>query len=326
MSVFCTSPWIPPEWISAYGHEPRGVWTVSRPRASASCSEGICAFANGCLEAAAARVEDDLFVFDSGCDQMRRAFDALAGHRQNAFLFNLPATGQSLAPRRIYRSELERLGRWLAERGGSVPDTPRLLQVIRQHRDARLQLAAAMEGYSARQCVQAVAHYYAHGAVWVPGNFAPAPANSVPLALLGGHLPAGGGDPLDHMERCGGRIVLNATAAGERALGSEDEAEPAIGSAEDAVEFLTRRYLENSIDIFHRPNSRFYQWLGPRLHARRVRGIVLWTQVNCDLWRAEAQAVREAFGRPVCLIEEEAAEGLSPRDAGRIEAFLELLR
>ena len=26
MEVFCTSPWVPPEWIKAHGLEPRGIW------------------------------------------------------------------------------------------------------------------------------------------------------------------------------------------------------------------------------------------------------------------------------------------------------------
>ena len=41
-----------------------------------------------------------------------------------------------------------------------------------------------------------------------------------------------------------------------------------------------------------------------------MRGIVLWHFTGCDLWRAEAQTLREAFGLPVLLLE--AAENRAP--------------
>jgi hypothetical protein len=61
-----------------------------------------------------------------------------------------------------------------------------------------------------------------------------------------------------------------------------------------------------------------------RLTARQVRGIVLWHYVGCDLWRAEAQPMREAFGLPVLLLD--ADEAAPNRNTGRLEAFLESLR
>ena len=94
----------------------------------------------------------------------------------------------------------------------------------------------------------------------------------------------------------------------------------------DPVGALVRHYFENIVDVFQRPNTRLYAWLGERLAARGARGIVLWVHTGCDLWRAEAQTLRETFRLPVLLLE--AGEVLTgfPREAGRIQAFVEMLR
>jgi benzoyl-CoA reductase/2-hydroxyglutaryl-CoA dehydratase subunit BcrC/BadD/HgdB len=89
---------------------------------------------------------------------------------------------------------------------------------------------------------------------------------------------------------------------------------------------LARRYLANCVDVFQRPNTRLYAWLQERLDSRGVRGVVLWAHVGCDLWRAEAQSLREAFGRPLLVLDADDAAGGWPRTTGRIEAFLEALR
>ena len=169
---------------------------------------------------------------------------------------------------------------------------------------------------------------------------------------------------LDAIERAGGRVVLNATEAGERSLwltSALNQAQPAVGTpaqsggaersvyaAEASVDqvahdlpvtvsvpefcsvnaallpLLARGCLANCIDVFQRPNTRLYDWLRERLTARKVRGIVLWHYVGCDLWRAEAQPMRSAFGLPVLLLD--ADEAAPRRNTGRLEAFLESLR
>ena len=71
----------------------------------------------------------------------------------------------------------------------------------------------------------------------------------------------------------------------------------------DPFDALVAGYFENIVDVFQRPNTRLYSWLKPRLLSRQARGIVLWHFTGCDLWRAEAQTLREAFGLPVLLLE-----------------------
>jgi benzoyl-CoA reductase/2-hydroxyglutaryl-CoA dehydratase subunit BcrC/BadD/HgdB len=102
-----------------------------------------------------------------------------------------------------------------------------------------------------------------------------------------------------------------------------DKDEAPAGCARAATESLARTYLENCVDVFQRPNTRLYAWLKERLGSRQVRGIVLWHYVGCDLWRAEAQPLREAFGLPLLLLEAGETAGGSLRQTGRVEAFLE---
>jgi benzoyl-CoA reductase/2-hydroxyglutaryl-CoA dehydratase subunit BcrC/BadD/HgdB len=94
----------------------------------------------------------------------------------------------------------------------------------------------------------------------------------------------------------------------------------------DPVRALARGYFENITDVFQRPNTRLYSWLRTRLLSRKVRGILLWHFTGCDLWRAEAPHLREAFRLPVLLLEAGEVQGASPRDTGRLQAFVETLR
>jgi hypothetical protein len=94
----------------------------------------------------------------------------------------------------------------------------------------------------------------------------------------------------------------------------------------DPFEFLVRGYFENIVDVFQRPNTRLYSWLKSRLASRQVRGIVLWHFTGCDLWRAEAQTLRETFGLPVLLLEAGEGPGVAPRELNRLQAFMETLK
>jgi benzoyl-CoA reductase/2-hydroxyglutaryl-CoA dehydratase subunit BcrC/BadD/HgdB len=149
----------------------------------------------------------------------------------------------------------------------------------------------------------------------------------VPLALVGGPLPSPQWHLFDTLEAAGGRVVLNATEGGERSLTASSES----GSAEKGdrsrpLDELAARCLARCADVFQRPNTPLYEWLGARLAARGVRGLVLWHYVGCDLWRAEAQSLREAFKLPVLLLDADEVAGDAPRTRNRLEAFVETLR
>ena len=121
-------------------------------------------------------------------------------------------------------------------------------------------------------------------------------------------------------------MVLNATEPGERSLWNRENDAVEAAAEADAMHSLAREYLAHCVDVFQRPNSRLYNWLSPRLAARKVRGIVLWHYVGCDLWRAEARSLREAFGLPVLLLEAPESGSVPLREQGRIEALLEAMQ
>ena len=204
-----------------------------------------------------------------------------------------------------------------------------------QHGSARRRLLEAATSVTARAYAEAIARFHRDGSVNLS---APGQDNegATAVALVGGPLPRAHWHVMDLIESAGGRVVLNATEAGERSLfyeaavqetpGAQAELPPLRALPTATPEDLARLCLDNCADVFQRPNTRLYSWLRPRLESRQVRGIVLWHYVGCDLWRAEAQPLREAFGLPVLLLEATDAAGEAPRQAGRIEAFLESLR
>ena len=328
MQVFCASPWVPPEWIKAHGLEPRGVWLGgdSRPLPLAA---GVCAFAESVVRLAETH-SDSAMIFSTHCDQLRRGFDVVAGGTPGrVFLFNLPAKWQTGIADIMFSSELERLGRFLVGLGGQPPTVEGLAETMTRYRLARNQLIAAAAHLPARQYGEAIARFHWDGSVNLPKNVSTPGTDAVPLALVGGPLPTWQWHVLDAIERAGGCVVLNATEAGERGLGPAfaPERAPVVARAlSDLLRVLTRSFLDNCVDVFQRPNTRLYGWLKERLAVRKVRGLLLWHYVGCDLWRAEAQPMREAFGLPVLLLDANEPAGNASRQAGRIQAFLESLR
>ena len=357
MKVFYSSPWIPVEWIKAHGLEPRGVWYAEDFGCGAlPLSAGVCAFSEAMLRFAETH-HDSAMIFTTACDQMRRSFDVFAGSQAaRAFLFNVPATWQSPVALRIFRSELERLGRFLQAHGGRVPATEDLVKIIERRSQARKRLLESAPRCSARQYAEAIARFHWDGSISVPDHPAPPASGSIPLAMVGGPLTASQWGLLQAIEAAGARIALNATESGERSLlppfapedlvitqfgWGEATDEPARGDARptkiangvtandfraDPLGALARGYFDNCVDVFQRPNTRLYSWLGGRLTARGVRGIVLWVHTGCDLWRAEAQTLRETFRLPVLLLEADEMSGDSPREANRIQAFVETFK
>jgi len=335
MRVFLTSPWIPAEWVRAHGLEARGIWFAEKFRSDPPpLAAGVCAFAESVVRFAETQPESAV-VFTTACDQLRRGFEAAAFHgASRAFLFNLPATQTPVAGR-IYRAELERLGQFLLALGGSAPTPERLRREMVQSDDARRRLREAAPAAAARSYAQAVARFHTDGSFSAPAVFdLTAPAS---LALAGGPLNATDWNLFDTIEAAGGRVALNATLTGERSLcpvfNRSAGLQPALAAAsrQDASEpapldELSAGYFENLTDVFQRPNTRLYAWLKPRLLARRVRGIVLWHFTGCDLWRAECQTLREVSGLPVLSLEADEAAGSSPRDANRLQAFVEMIK
>lgn len=343
MEVFVTSPWVPAEWIQAHGLEPRGAWFAA-PSCAAAVPEGVCAFARAMVGLTGAS-RDCAFIFTTACDQMRRAADAVSsGGGPPVFLFNLPATWQTPAARRLYRAELARLGKFLEALGGRAPTDAVLAEAIRDQEQRRERLRRFVEQDPGRSGAEAMMACF-------DGRSAPAAAPStsskgpaerrspaalaraacrndsaveaVPLALVGGPLLPAQWPLFDALESAGGRVVLNATEPGERHL---PPPLPGIASGRNLLTALADHYFDHCVDVFQRPNTRLYDWLAARLRQRAVRGIVLWVRVGCDLWRAEAATLRETFSLPVLELEPQETDAGSPRHTNRLTAFVETLR
>ncbi|MGC8989999.1 MAG: 2-hydroxyacyl-CoA dehydratase, partial [Verrucomicrobiia bacterium] len=195
--------------------------------------------------------------------------------------------------------------------------------VIDSARDARAKLRSSWNKLRARGFAECIARFHWDGrAIVKPASDANADAG-VPVAVLGGPLTQAQLVILDAIESAGGRVALNATETGERSLGLET---PFPGRAAGSTGGLARFFFSRIIDVWQRPNTRLYAWLRERIEERNVRGIVLWHYVGCDLWRAEAASLREAFGLPVLTLDSEQAHSDQPRLAHRIAAFMEILR
>lgn len=324
MRVICSNPWIPVEWIKAHGVEPLGMWSLpENGDQGLALSGGVCAFAETVVRCAASNPGDAL-IFSTACDQMRRSYDVVCSRgRDRVFLFNLPATWQTASARELYRSEVLRLGRFLESLGGRRPAAGELLETIKRYRRGRTELLHAAPHCSARRFAEAASRFYADGQIGVSELLEEPVGRGVPIALIGGPLPSCHLGLIDVIEAAGAHVALNGTEPGERTLGPVI---PAETEAADPVSALTKHYFESITDVFQRPNSRLYDWLRPRLRSRKVRGIVLWHFVGCDLWRAEAQSIREAFALPVLPLDADELQCRSARETGRLEAFVETLR
>jgi benzoyl-CoA reductase/2-hydroxyglutaryl-CoA dehydratase subunit BcrC/BadD/HgdB len=338
LEAYVTSPWIPLEWIKAHGFEPRGPG-LGNPEEPTAVPEGVCAFAQHMADLARSHADAPV-IFTTACDQLRRAADACrAGDNSRLFLFNLPATWQTSASRRLYQAEIARLGKFLEGLGGRSPTDASLLEIIRDYEQRRAELVDFIQCHPACEALEAMAGYF-DGAVQVPSGGVSAARSraakagaasrsratvsaGVPLALVGGPLLPSQWTLLEAIESAGGSVVLTATEPGERCL------LPPLPPHADApcpLTALANHYFDHAVDVFHRPNSRLYDWLRSRLTERCVRGMVLWVHVGCDLWRAEAASLREAFQLPVLTLDTHEVRGGGLRDANRLAAFLEMLQ
>jgi benzoyl-CoA reductase/2-hydroxyglutaryl-CoA dehydratase subunit BcrC/BadD/HgdB len=331
VELLLTSPWIPPEWIKAHGLEPRGIWALpdtARRGQGIALGAGVCAFADSvtrCAEDASGAA----VVYSSHCDQLRRGYDTVAARNApRHFLFNLPATWQTETADTMFRCELERLGRFLESMGGAHPTLARLEEWIALYDQARRGLIEAATVCPARAYAESIARFHWNGRVQIPAPVQPS-REAKPVALVGGPLPRDQWGLLEEIERQGGRVVLNATENGERSLEPPRPVrpKPAPESESAGAEWaaVALGFARRVVDVYQRPNTRLYAWLAERLSARGARGIILWHYVGCDLWRAEARSLREAFDMPVLALDADETPNGQARNAGRVQAFLETL-
>jgi benzoyl-CoA reductase/2-hydroxyglutaryl-CoA dehydratase subunit BcrC/BadD/HgdB len=144
----------------------------------------------------------------------------------------------------------------------------------------------------------------------------------IPLAIVGGPLLEGHFEVFDVVERFGGRIVLDATASGE--LTMPGPIDPRRASENPLLE-LARAYFGSIPHAMRRPDSMLHDYLARELAARKVRGVLLHRQLWCDLWHGQLPRIRQAAALPVLDIDVADEDADFGRQAGRIQAFLEML-
>jgi benzoyl-CoA reductase/2-hydroxyglutaryl-CoA dehydratase subunit BcrC/BadD/HgdB len=332
-SIAYTSPFVPVEWIAAHGLHP--LWLrlhAASSRPMLAVTRGICPYAGALVDAAESRIEASGLVLTTICDQMRYAAALMkSGDHCPIFLLNVPSTWQTDEARKLYFDELRRLGRFLEKRGGKPPSGDELARVMLAYDRARFALQSARAEFSARQFADALAEL--RGFVVPPsGGLSPScrlkpglrtSADGIPLAILGGPLLEADYEFYDVVENAGGRVVLDATEGGERTMPKRFDP---LKIAADPLQELADSYFNAIPDVFRRPNSGLYEWLGAELAARQVRGLIFRRYVWCDLWHAELLHIKHWSPVPVLELDAGADDAAAPnRMQGRIEAFLEML-
>ena len=325
-SVGYFSPFVPPEWIAAHGLRP--VWlTLDRTTARTrdATHRGICPCAGALVANAICGATPGALVLTTVCDQMRYASAYLdtAGD-VSTFLLNVPSTWQSPRTRQYYREELERLGRFLVQTGGCEPTSRQLELTIEHYADRRPPALQTRPKMSARRWAETLVDLRSDLTSSTAAESHCDSGHGIPLALIGGPLLAEDDSFLDLVEEAGGRVVVDASEGGERTLPAAIDHRHL---KDDPLDELVRIYFDTIPDVFRRPNTRLYEWLGERLSAHSVRGIILRRYPFCDLWHAELHRLRQWSDVPVLDIDVATGEeGESTRTLGRIEAFLEVFR
>jgi benzoyl-CoA reductase/2-hydroxyglutaryl-CoA dehydratase subunit BcrC/BadD/HgdB len=301
--ILYTSPYVPAEWIAAHGLEPVRVTParVDRPPAALD-RQGVCPFVRSFVASVLTWPRPAALAMTTTCDQMRRAFDVVArASKLPAFLMNVPSTWQSIAARRLYVGELDRLSGFLVRTGGTRPSDGQLAEVMLAHDDT----CVSPNGTSAST----------RGLRIHP---------TIPVALVGGPLCREDYAIFEMVEACGGCVLLDATESGvcglRRAFDHRRLREEPLLELADA-------YFDGIRDVSRRPNDGFYNWLRRELARNDIRAVIVHRHLWCDLWHAEVERLREKTGLPVLDLDASDGEAAdSNRNRTRIGAFLEMLK
>lgn len=321
LNVVYSSPFVPPEWIGAHGIRPVRMGPTPGDTTEVTAAMGMCSYAAWLCRQVQGTTADGVIVTTT-CDQMRRASEVIAEDSgRPTFLLNVPATWQSAAARSIYRDELERLGRFLEQLGGTAPSRELLTATMLRYDEIRQELRRRRELLGARGYALAIAAFGRTGELPEMPEQATR-AVGIPLGVVGGPMRMADLRLLDLVEQGGGRVVLDATETGERGLvGPFDHRSL---HADPAGE-LANAYFASIPEAFRRPNTHLYDYLRQEIALRGIRGLVLIRRVWCDAWHAERERMREETGLPVIEVDLEGGDGELAGARTRVESMLEIL-
>ena len=322
-AIAYSSPFIPPEWISAHGLQPS--WMTLRGSDSTfavEVSRSLCPFAGQVMHEAMCGLDAAAIVLTTSCDQMRYAAASLERRCDTpVFLVHIPATWQTRAAGELYKEELCRLGEFLVEVGGVPMTSEQTCAVMSAYDEVRASLRSTRPYLPSAAFARAV-NDLRSGKLDCDWDSTASSPRGVPLVLVGGPLPENDHELLEIIERAGGQVVLDATEGGERTLPIAFDRDAARA---DPLAELARAYFGAIPDVFRRPNDCFYDWLSEQMANRQARGILFRRYLWCDVWHAELQRMREWSPIPVLDLDVSDDDADWSRTLGRIEAFLEMM-
>jgi hypothetical protein len=286
--ILCSSPHIPRQWIAAYSMEPCLV-QPSGDCASKSVArvEGLCTYARAWISKTLAEKNAAGIVLAITCDQMRRAFEILSEQSgAPCFLFNIPATWQTVQARQLYRDELRRLGKFLSSLGGRTPSAKDLSEQMLN------ETGIVSEKF---------------------GN----KSGKIPLALAGPHAMAEDAVWLENIAQAGGDVLIDCASPTQPLFDRR-------AIAQDPFTELAAACFDAIQDIFQRPNSGFYQKLDRILKQTPVSGLIVRRYLWCDVWHAEVHRLKQ--WSPVPVLDLEIGEHDNHRLGARIQSFMEMMQ
>jgi len=287
----------------------------------------MCAYAQAFADTAAHEEDAAAIIVTTICDQMRRSAEEIAAKtRTPVFLMNVPHTWRNPGSHKLYRDEIERLGRFFVSLGGEPASNDGLIRVMKGFDETRACVRESRPLLTARLYSESIASFNRDPSAYVgvsSGSGPLAPAAGAPVAIIGGPLMGESFEVLDLIERAGGYVALDGTETGERALPAPFDRRRLD---DDPLGTLCEAYFGGIPDPARRPNSEFFKWLGRMIEERGIRGLIVVHYLWCDIWRAELRRIAEWSKLPVLPLD--AGDGrLDPtRTMLRLEAFFEVTR
>lgn len=322
--VYYCCPFVPAEWIAAHGFEAARLFPRSGAGNGDAASAGLCTYTAAVFDEAEAIGNREGLILTTLCDQMRRAADILkTGERSSLFLMNVPSTYGFEGVRKLYREELERLGRFLEGLGGKKANNDRIVEIMAAFDTRRAALRESRKSMTGRRFAEACIDFLKTGRHAIQADSTERKRNSAPLALVGGPLMERHLKLIEFIERSGGAIALDGTDTGERCFPAPFD----MGIAcEDPLEALTTAYFDSIPHPFRRPNDLFYEWLRKELESRAIKGLLMIRYPWCDIWHGETARLKEWSDVPVLDVDMgERGDGDDNRIKNRLMAFLEML-
>ncbi|MBF0330808.1 MAG: 2-hydroxyacyl-CoA dehydratase [Candidatus Omnitrophica bacterium] len=324
-AVVYSSPYIPAEWVAAHGFVPsrRSCMNYNRTlfiSPPINVEAGVCPYMRGFINQAAGDPGVRAIILTTTCDQMRRGADLInLWTKIPCFLMHVPSSWQTAGVKKLYASELERLGHFLVSLGGIKPCTDDLAAIMLGYEGKREKLLAQQGALSGKSFAEKLACFAETGEVSEGRRQDRRAHKAIPLGFIGSPLTGNHFDLFDVFAAYGADIVVNATETGERVLPARFDVQRL---KDEPAQVLAQSYFGAFPDISDRPNDKIFKWMKKKVEDNGIRGIVSIRYVWCDKWHAEVERFRKCLPVPLLDIELNGEE-IGARAKNRIQAFME---